>query len=75
MKNIETLIMMQKKLQKKSQSDIRKMGISLLILGTVVIAVGLAASRQDPNLRDTLLLAFGAVLFVAGIYTWRSARN
>jgi uncharacterized protein YjeT (DUF2065 family) len=63
------------KRKKDGQAAIRKMGISLLVLGTVVIAVGVAAFRQGPNLRDTLLLAFGAVLFVAGIYTWRSARN
>ena len=51
------------------------MGISLLVLGTVVIAMGAVALRQGRNIRDTLLLAFGTILFVAGIYTWRNTKN
>lgn len=63
------------KTEKNGQSEIRKMGISLLVLGTVVIAMGAVALRQGRNIRDTLLLAFGTILFVAGIYTWRNTKN
>jgi len=61
--------------KKDAQSTVQKMGISLLVIGTVVIAMGAVALRQGPNIRDTLLLAFGAVLFGAGIYTWRNTKN
>ena len=63
------------KRKKDDQMAVQKMGISLLVLGAVVIAVGVAAFRQGPNLRDTLLLVFGTILFVAGIYTWRNTKN
>ncbi len=51
------------------------MGVSLLVLGVVIIAMGWVAFQQGMNLRNALLIAFGILLFVAGFTTWRSAKN
>lgn len=58
---------------------IRKMGLSLMALGLIVITVGAAAllqgSGEESNLRNILLPAFGIALCASGFYTWRNAKD
>lgn len=58
---------------------IQKMGISLILLGVIVIAVGTAAllksTGEHSTLRNILLGLFGMTLCASGFYTWGRAKK
>ena len=63
---------------RKTDAMLRRMGMSLSVLGSIVFAVGLVAYRQGsggaPNARSVLILTSSLTMLAAGLYIWRSAK-
>lgn len=60
----------------KSKADamLRRMGMSLSILGAILFSAGLVAYRLCadgiPDVRCILILASGVAMFASGLYIW-----
>lgn len=65
----------------KSKADamLRRMGMSLSLLGVIVFSAGLVDCRLNyggnPAVRGVLMLVSGIAMFAAGVYIWRSAKK
>lgn len=63
----------------KAKTVLRRMGMTLTLLGTLVFSTGLAScwsgGGQGLGVRLVLHLAFGLALFLTGFNTWRNARK
>jgi len=63
---------------RKTLAALRKMGIALSVLGTIIFVAGLVVCRHNsdgkPSIRNIAMLLFAIALFVAGLYTWRNAK-
>jgi len=63
----------------KSVAMLRRMGMSLSVLGAIIFAAALMEFRQhfggNQDVRSVLMLVSGIAMFTSGLYIWRSAKG
>ena len=63
----------------KVETMLRRMGMSLSVLGAILFSEGLVVWRlrsiEIPCVSCVLILVSGITMFVSGLYIWRGARS
>lgn len=70
---------LEKDVIRKTEVMLRRMGMSLSLLGAILLSESLVLWRQRsaeiPVVHFVLILASGITMFVSGLYIWRVSRS
>ena len=63
----------------KTNLALRRMGMSLSVVGAIIFSAGLVAcwhsAEGQPNTRCVSIFVFGLALLASGLYTWLNAKK